>query len=703
VTAAGRQRGAALLWALSLGILVGAALLLDRPPSTGVPSASREAATARRLADAERALIAWSVTVPATAGRSTTPGLLPFPDRNRDNNYDGRGDCVTFGLNDTHLLGRLPWAGDVSPCPRIGLHIDIRDGWGEFLWYAVSRNLVTNGGGGPINPGMGEAGRMTHPWIVLRDARGNLVSEPGGVHPLPVAAVVIAPGAALADQDRRGVAPSPENYLDRTTVRGTIYDNADADGCADAMTAPCIGTFRGEEFVLHGVTASRNSFNDRLAYVTVDELVRALEKRVLGEVAIAMGEYRDGFGAYPWLAGFRNPAFVASGLADGGSATHLSDGSGSFMGPPAGVRPGDVVVNLADGGRGVVSRVAGSVLEFSAMGGGVENDFDVGEAYLVVPSFKSDLSRRGLLPLHLEDEVFATRFGASWSLVDNTPTTATRHSGDARLVPPLADAMTGAMRTARDAGRCAWSDWTRGDCVGAQTIPAHNRADLGAAVRRTLELAFSIADHAPTVIPPTSGDVRRRSLTVNGARLTASPATAWSVRITDDDGTNQGTREFAIDSDTGGALNVGGIRYDLSVVYDDVDDARDELPEWFVENEWHHYIHAAFSADAVAGGNADGDGDCATPANDCLTLNVAGRRINRGVRALLISSGVPLARQDRSLGDCDGDGLGDDHLCTYLEGDNSDVSTPIRADTYSRGKFSALFNDQVRIIDPPLR
>ena len=66
----------------------------------------------------------------------------------------------------------------------------------------------------------------------------------------------------------------------------------------------------------------------------------------------------------------------------------------------------------------------------------------------------------------------------------------------------------------------------------------------------------------------------------------------------------------------------------------------------------------------------------------------------------LLSSGAGLSHQDRSIGDCDGDGAADDFLCAYLEGDNSDKSTPALADTYARGEFSLRFNDQVRIVDP---
>jgi hypothetical protein len=87
--------------------------------------------------------------------------------------------------------------------------------------------------------------------------------------------------------------------------------------------------------------------------------------------------------------------------------------------------------------------------------------------------------------------------------------------------------------------------------------------------------------------------------------------------------------------------------------------------------------------------------------DDCLTLMVAGRPVPTGVRALVISSGAVLAHQDRAVGDCDGDGIRDEYLCAWLEGDNGDRSTAAEADTYVRGEFSRHFNDQVRIVDPP--
>jgi hypothetical protein len=507
----------------------------------------------------------------------------------------------------------------------MGLHIDVRDGAGERLWYAVSRNLLVRGRGGSVNPGIGDPDRADYAWIRLRNARGEVIAEPGSAEPLAIAAIIIAPGAALEGQDRSGPAPGPAEFLDSVSLGAVTFDNADADGCPDAGTAPCGSPPSGEEFILYPDAPAGSGFNDRLITITVKELMRAVEKRVFGEVAVALNNYRSANGAYPWLASFRNPRTM---------------------------------------------------------------------------TFKSTLSRDGLLPVHLPDEIFATRIGGAWNFIDATPATATRHTGDVRLVPPLVDGMSGSIQVTSNLGRCVWSDWSRGDCVGSRVIPAYFRVDLGTTVTRTVEYSFRIVDDTPRVTPPTSRDVRRRTLSVNALRLARSPSLAWSIRITDDDGVNQGQRDISIDADTGGEITLSGIRYDLSVVYDDINDARDEIPEWFAENNWHHFIYVAISEDAVSGGNADGDADCTTPVNTCLTLNVAERAVRSDVQALLLSSGAQRTNQNRAIGDCDGDGIADDFLCAYLEGDNSDKSTAILADTYARDRFSAAFNDQLRIVAP---
>lgn len=433
--------------------LLAAFVMLERMRIFASIHLERDSASAVALAEAKTVLIARAVTASSPYATGVSPGLLPFPDRNRDGNYDGKGDCVTFGLNATHLLGRLPWAGDARPCPRIGLGIDFRDAGGERLWYAVSRNLVTRGGGGPVNPDMLTPGTMAHPWIAVRDARGNLIGDPADGMPLPIAAVIIAPGPALGGQDRGAVAPAASNYLDKLTVGSTTFDNSDADGCPDVTTPPCVRASHGEEFIAHPGAPVAGVFNDRLITIGAHELLQALEKRVLGEVAVALNSYHRTHGRYPWLAEFGDPRAM---------------------------------------------------------------------------DYENEHARAGLLPVHLLDE----------------------------------------------------------------------------------------------------------------------------------------------------------------------------LPEWFTDNDWHRFIYVAISSDAVTGGNVDGDDDCRTPVNTCLKLKVDGAADRDDVRVLVLSAGPEMKNQDRAIGDCDGDGVADDFLCAYLEGDNADKSTPAAADTYARGRLGVRFNDQVRVVAP---
>ncbi len=248
---ASQQSGAALILLLTLLLLAGSGMFVDASRPALTARAEQSVATSKSLAEAKAALIAWAVTANSSRGKPITPGLFPFPDRNRDGNYDGKGDCVTFGLNQSHLLGRLPWAGDVSPCPRIGLHIDVRDGAGERLWYAVSRNLVTRGGDAAINSDMGGAASRLYPWIRLRDAEGEVMVDPATGRALPIAAVIIAPGAALGGQDRSAAAPPPASYLDSIRIGSTTYSNADADGCPDNSAAPCASSWAGEDFIAY--------------------------------------------------------------------------------------------------------------------------------------------------------------------------------------------------------------------------------------------------------------------------------------------------------------------------------------------------------------------------------------------------------------------------------------------------------------------
>lgn len=239
----------------------------------------REDKTAQALVDAKAALLGWSVAHP------DYPGIMPFPDRNADGNYDGNSDCVLAGaLNYPHLIGRLPSAVQTAPCVgalQNGLSGSFVDGDGETLWYAVSRNLIRTSVAGAvvINPSI--INNPTFNWLVVRDRNGQVISN-------RVAAVIIAPGRVVGAQNRAGGLAGPAAYLDSAVVSGVPYSNADS-------------TIPNEDFIMaedmkhvanpHPIYAQPYQFNDKLIFITIDELMLALEQRAIREARNALNAY----------------------------------------------------------------------------------------------------------------------------------------------------------------------------------------------------------------------------------------------------------------------------------------------------------------------------------------------------------------------------------------------------------------------------
>ena len=263
-----RQHGAALL-ILLLVMVVGASTVLVNGLNNNRHWYNQHSEeTNRALTDAKQALLGWA------ASHALRPGLLPFPDRNDvDSNYDGASDCPS-PVNNTHLLGRLPWADYPCTDPRGGVDVHVFDAAGEPLWYAVSHNLVYDGGYPAINSTTRD---LTTDWITVVDNRGAVVSD-------RIAAVIISPGAVLTGQNRSGAAPGPGNYLDSVTIGATTYDNADFDSVF--------------------VAAQRSAgFNDTLIYITIDELLPLLNRRVAREANQCLADYAAvSNNKFPWAA-----------------------------------------------------------------------------------------------------------------------------------------------------------------------------------------------------------------------------------------------------------------------------------------------------------------------------------------------------------------------------------------------------------------
>jgi type II secretory pathway pseudopilin PulG len=272
------QDGAVLMLMMFILGLGTAAFILKSLNTSNLQSEQNDK-TYQALKEAKTALISWSAAHPYW------PGIMPFPDRKETSNpnYDGKSDCVTNGLNVSHLLGKLPLSGD-APCitPQQGLSVELIDSESERLWYATSMNLIrTNGANSTpvINPGIANA--PLHPWLKVLDRNGNLISD-------RVAVVIIAPGAPLAGQNRSSSAPNPSEYLDSFKIGANVYSNADYDNFDEDFI---MGEDSRHLSSVDTSLAKPYYFNDKLIYITIDELMAALENRALQEARQQLKNY----------------------------------------------------------------------------------------------------------------------------------------------------------------------------------------------------------------------------------------------------------------------------------------------------------------------------------------------------------------------------------------------------------------------------
>ena len=300
-TSSFRQKGATLILAAFI-IALAATVYVLKIYDPDKLRLEQDKKTYLALNNAKQALIAWSV------GHSYTPGQMPWPDRHLDPGiYDGSSDCVTTTFQYSYLLGELPTLPDTSPCldPNTGLNIyaglstysgignDFRDGQGNRLWYAVSRNLVRDHETSTnpiINPSI--INSPTYPWLQVLNRNGLLISS-------QVAAVIISPGAALSGQNRSGAADASQ-FLDRFQIGAAVYNNR---GYATPDEDFIVGDDNRNVSPNDLTFVQPYSFNDKLVYITIDELMAALEKRVGEEVRSNLKSYaKIHAGDYPFAA-----------------------------------------------------------------------------------------------------------------------------------------------------------------------------------------------------------------------------------------------------------------------------------------------------------------------------------------------------------------------------------------------------------------
>ncbi|MGE0802457.1 MAG: hypothetical protein AB7G13_29360 [Lautropia sp.] len=203
-------------------------------------------------------------------------------------------------------IGRLPWR-DLGFVPPDGDHADAQ---GAIPWLIVSPNLAVAAGCLPdftpiglaqIAPGAGCDGRPPYPWIRVVDERGNLLSD-------RVAVALLVPGPPVAGQ-ARSAAAGPAAWLDRLTIlpgcaapcQPGTYDNANynhADGQPTVLIAGPRGPVRGAAALYQEPV----EFNDRLVWITVDDLAAAMESRARRALVARLQAFRTLNGHYPYVA-----------------------------------------------------------------------------------------------------------------------------------------------------------------------------------------------------------------------------------------------------------------------------------------------------------------------------------------------------------------------------------------------------------------
>jgi hypothetical protein len=317
-------------------LLVGIAGSTSNRERQNVTNQSNEAVLAR----AKEALIGYAVQV-SNGGDGYRMGGLPMPDilntAGTAFQYDGDGSndfrclsttatgfpAVSNGAKNPNkfCIGKFPWK-------QLGADFGIvepHDPLGVVPWIAVSSNLLSqdvcltvlnsetlsltySGFVCPTLPARPTS--LPYPWFTVRDASGGVLSD-------RVAAVLIIPGAAIANefraQSRTAASPGGvKDYLDAIRLPlgcqlscTTVIDNADLSGQFVSLTSSTRYPANAENASLRGLPIS---FNDIVAYITIDELMAAFQRRVLSEMRNSLVSYKATTGlAYPWAAQFSKP------------------------------------------------------------------------------------------------------------------------------------------------------------------------------------------------------------------------------------------------------------------------------------------------------------------------------------------------------------------------------------------------------------
>jgi hypothetical protein len=240
-------------------LVVGIVAVLIGALSLSALNTARQEKTSAALAQAKDALLGRAVSDP------NMPGSLPCPDQVTNivgTNVPDDGIADLLAGNDCpSYIGRLPWK-------TLGLS-DLRDGYGERLWYALSPAFRDDNSAWPLNSN-------TKGSLPVYNADGTTLQTQAGYDAV---AVIFSPGSPVGAQTRNTAAQQNDaaNYLDTANSRNNAIS--------------------GGPFIA-GVKSS--TFNDQLLYITTKDLMPLVERLVAGVVKKALDDYYAAHNYYPW-------------------------------------------------------------------------------------------------------------------------------------------------------------------------------------------------------------------------------------------------------------------------------------------------------------------------------------------------------------------------------------------------------------------
>jgi len=304
MTTRNRQRGAVLLVGLIILMTAMAAALVSMF-SQKMGNARREQQTANALAQAKQALLGDAFSRSLASSICGTdcprPGDLPCPDLHPlgDPNEGRPGNAANQCPNNTNVLGRLPWR-------TLGLP-DLRDGWGERLWYARSERFRNqfHVAMGPLNPDTAY-GQIS----VRASDGGSMLNTAAAASGSGAVAVIIAPGAPLTRNDGLQQSRGTANYL----TAAHYLDCWGTSGCNIEDNANFINGSPTNGFIMGPIRNNgRDVVNDRLITISRDEMLSVMSNRVAGETAQALETYFTGNSFYKGAAPLSNQNCLGTG------------------------------------------------------------------------------------------------------------------------------------------------------------------------------------------------------------------------------------------------------------------------------------------------------------------------------------------------------------------------------------------------------